>query len=79
MKLHIEIQEYTDSKSGKAKPYIDSRVEPLENKGIDTYDEAGQTAKFARLIQLSKAVEMAVLAFYMNDTGDSPKSDSQSK
>lgn len=63
MKLVIEIGDY--EKDGKIKNWGDIRIVPMDRReGISTHDKPGQTEKFARLIDLSKALNGFIDDFY---------------
>lgn len=63
MKLVVEIGDYV--RDGKLEHYCLAHIEPNNNEeGIPTFNKSEQTERLARLIDLSKAVEVAVNNFY---------------
>lgn len=63
MKLVIEIGDYEDN--GELHHFFMPKIEPLErSEGISVYNKTSQTEKFARLIDLSKALEDEAKRFY---------------
>lgn len=64
MKLTIEIVDYVKD-DGKLQPWTTARIVPADSReGISTHNKQGQTEKFARLIDLSKALNGFIDDFY---------------
>ena len=64
MKLTIEIVDYVKD-DGKLQSWTTARIVPADSReGISTHDKQGQTEKFARLIDLSKALDGFIDDFY---------------
>lgn len=63
MKLVIEIGDYENK--GELHHFFMPKIEPLErSEGISVHDKSRQTEKFARLIDLSKALEEETKRYY---------------
>ncbi len=71
MKLVMEIGDY--EKTGVSKPWVLSHIEPIDKRdGISVRDKSSQTAKLARLIDLSEVLKQKIEEFYQNMISSPP-------
>ncbi len=65
MKLVIEIGDY--ERDGVLNHWTDLHIKPADKcEGMSVQDKAGQTKRFARLIDLSEALKKTIEEFYQD-------------